>query len=222
VSVDVPTDWTFRSAAIAEGFDRHVREQLPWYEMATGAVVHIARHYIGHGGLVYDVGAATGNIGRALESTLAARSARLIAVEASSEMAARYRGPGELVVADALALTYEPFDVAVCFLVLMFLPVEHRRAFVRQLLEAMKPGGALILFEKVITPSGYLSTVLHRLTIAGKVASGADPRDIVAKELSLSGVQRPLPIGWISCAVGNAVEVFRFGEFVGWVVEKPE
>ena len=43
---DIPREWTFESAAIASGFNAHVREQLPWYDMVTGAITHIARHYI--------------------------------------------------------------------------------------------------------------------------------------------------------------------------------
>ena len=41
-------DWTFRG--FSGQFDGHVREQLPWYDMATAAVAMIARHYIPHGG----------------------------------------------------------------------------------------------------------------------------------------------------------------------------
>ncbi|WP_321900045.1 hypothetical protein, partial [Paraburkholderia heleia] len=43
----------------------HVHEQLPWYDLATETVVHFARHYIPNGGRVYDIGCATGNVGRA-------------------------------------------------------------------------------------------------------------------------------------------------------------
>ena len=36
-------------------------------------------------------------------------------------------------VADAVGFDYQPFDFAVCFLVLMFLPVDTRAAFLRRL-----------------------------------------------------------------------------------------
>jgi tRNA (cmo5U34)-methyltransferase len=84
--VDIPSNWTFETSAVASGFDRHVREQLPWYDLATNAITHIARHYIPEGGLVYDLGAATGNIGRAVAPVLADRGARLIGIEPSAEM----------------------------------------------------------------------------------------------------------------------------------------
>ena len=93
-SFAIPTHWTFRDQQVAAGFDRHVREQLPWYELATGAVAHVARHYVPEFGTVYDLGASTGNIGRALAPTLTARKAKLIPVESSQEMACLYAGPG--------------------------------------------------------------------------------------------------------------------------------
>ena len=62
-------DWTFQG--FAPEFDAHVREQLPWYGMATESVALIARHYIPRRGLIYDLGASTGNVGRALSPTLA-------------------------------------------------------------------------------------------------------------------------------------------------------
>lgn len=117
----IPRDWTFKTSGVANHFDRHVREQLPWYELTTGVIAHVARHYIPEGGLVYDIGASTGNV----------------------------------------------------------------------------------------------ATVLWRLALAGKVAAGADARDVIAKELSLSGVQRPLHPDELT----GAVEIFRFGDFAGWIIE---
>jgi len=218
----IPGDWTFKDAQVATGFDAHVREQLPWYDLATGAVAHIARHYIPRGGLVYDIGASTGNIGRALHETLASRQAEFIAIEQSADMAKLYEGPGTLVETDALTYEFKPFDVGILFLVLMFFPAGTRQGFIKRLSRLIKPGGAMIVFDKADTGSGYLSTILHRLTMAGKLAQGAKPDDILAKELSLIGVQRPLPRGFVDWAAPSSVEVFRFGEFAGWVIEQPE
>lgn len=214
----IPPDWTFRSLDVAGAFDAHVREQLPWYELTTGVVAHLGRHYIPQGGLVYDVGASTGNIGRALAATLSARSARLVAIEAAPEMAARYSGPGDLHVGDALAFDFQPFDFGACFLALMFFPVAARAAWLRDLVAKLRPGGALVVFDKCEPAPGYLGTVLARLALAGKVAAGADPAEVIAKELSLAGAQRPLRLSELPA---GAAEVFRFGDFAGWVIEAP-
>jgi tRNA (cmo5U34)-methyltransferase len=213
----IPTNWTFRDDGIAAGFERHVRESLPWYDLATGAVAHVARHYLPERGLVYDLGASTGNIGRALAATLLARDARLIPVEMSPEMADRYAGPQaeNLMRDDICGVAFESFDVAVMFLTLMFVPIVERRDLIKRLRDACNPGGAIIILDKCEAVQGYAATVLWRLALAGKVATGCAPEDIIAKELSLGGVQRPIA----RADLGVAVEFFRFGEFAGWLIE---
>jgi tRNA (cmo5U34)-methyltransferase len=216
--MDIPSNWTFETAGVAAGFDRHVREQLPWYDLATNAITHIARHYIPEGGLVYDLGAATGNIGRAIAPVLEDRGARLIGIDPSAEMVKRYEAPGEIVCAKAEDHDYEGFDLAVVFLTLMFVEPRKRCGLMNKLRHACRPGGAIVVFDKLEPAGGYLSTVFYRLTLAGKRAAGVEAAEIIEKELSLSGVQRPIVEGQLG---GESYQWFRFGAFAGWLIEKP-
>ena len=218
-SLEIPKHWTFCSHEVAKHFDQHVREQLPWYDIATNAVAHFGRHYIPKGGRVYDIGASTGNVGNALRETLIQRKARFTAIDESQEMADRYAGPSQFVVADAVSHPYEPFDFAVAFLVFMFLPIAHRGSFLRRLQSLTKPGGALVVLDKIQTPPGYVGTALTRLTLQQKLAVGAEPAAILQKELSLVGYQRPLDTRLLP---KTAQVFFQVGEFVGWIIEAPE
>lgn len=215
----MPERWTFKSSKVASHFESHVREQLPWYDLATKAVEHIGRHYIPKGGLVYDVGASTGNIGRILAPTILARKATLIGLEESAEMAKLYRAPGEIIVCDALAHEFKMFDFAVLFLVLMFMPICDRQAFVLKLRSLIKPGGCIVIVDKINTPPGYVGTCMRRLAMRWKLDSGTAAEDIVGKELSLAGYQRPLNPQWLEPI---ARQWFQFGEFAGWIIERPE
>lgn len=241
----MPEHWTFKSAAVAANFDAHVREQLPWYDLATQAVEHIARHYVPPGGLVYDIGASTGNLAERLTLLLAERKATLVAVEESEAMVAQYlkrRASPRLaqidvytktsdlgiakdklrefvVCGDALDYQFEMFDFATLFLVLMFVPVGRRAEFVGRLRSLIRPGGALVVVDKINTPSGYGGTVLRRLAMKWKLENGAKPEDIVKKELSLAGYQRPVDPTFLD-TVGR--RWFQFGEFVGWLIERGE
>lgn len=210
-------DWSFKKDMVAAEFDKHVREQLPWYDIMSGAVAHIARHYIPEDGTVLDLGCSTGNVGNLLETALVARSVKFIPVDNAQSMLDIYQGPGTPILKDFTEpeWTIPEFDVAILFLSMMFTQANRREAFIEKLLASKRKGGCIIVVDKTESYGGYIGTIMARLTLAGKLATGTSEKDIVAKELSLIGVQRPIDINqW-----PNAVEVFRFGEFAGWIIE---
>ena len=215
--MEIPTNWTFKNRSVAEGFDRHVREQLPWYDLMSGAVAHVARHYIGENGRVYDLGCSTGNIGNLLIDTLDERNVEFHPVDNAEEMREMYVGPSEFELLDIRYMDFEPFDVAISFLCLMFMSPSQRRLVLDKLVQSMKVGGAIIIVDKMEAEAGYLGTVMNRLTLAGKTATGVSADDIITKELSLVGAQRPMSRKELPAH--NATEIFRFGEFAGWVIQ---
>jgi hypothetical protein len=101
----------------------------------------------------------------------------------------------------------------------MFLPVEKRGTFLRRLQSLTKPGGALVIVDKVRMPPGYVGTAFSRLTLQQKLAVGAAPEAILRKELSLAGYQRPLDPRMLP---DTARVFFQVGEFIGWILEAPE
>jgi len=179
--------------------------------------VHFARHFITEGGLVYDIGCSTGNIGQRLRPYIEARHAEYIPIDSSPDMAERYQGPGQIVVADAMAFDFKHADVFIVFLAMMFFPPSIRRQWLYRVTQSLKPGGAVILFDKCESRGGYVGTATGRLSLAMKNIAGVEAQDIIAKELSIVGVQRPLHVSEIPV---EAVEIFRCGEFAGWVIAR--
>lgn len=214
--MNIPHNWTFDTPAVASAFDRHVREQLPWYDMLTGIVCHIVRHYAPERGRIYDIGASTGNIGRNLAQLIDTRELDFIAIESSASMAAAYNGPGHLIYADAATHRFRPFDVAILFLTMMFIPPDRRAELLRNLRNSVRPGGVIIVCDKMEAGSGYPATVLWRIALAGKYAASVAPEQIIEKELSLAGVQRPIKPDLLG---EDAVEFFRMGEFAGYLID---
>jgi tRNA (cmo5U34)-methyltransferase len=102
----------------------------------------------------------------------------------------------------------------------MFLPPMQQRPLFERLYSRLNPGGALVIFDRTATFDGYLGTVMNRLTLAGKVATGVPADDIVRKELSLNGAQRPINPDFMLFYQYGVKEVFRFGDFAGWVATK--
>lgn len=215
--MNIPEQWTFKSESVAAGFDNHVREQLPWYDLATKMVAVIARHYISNNSVVYDIGASTGNIGKAIEQSLRHNQAKFYAIEESKEMAAKYNGPNKLEIKNATEYIYEPHDLSILFLVLMFIPYSKRESFLKRIYNLLNEGGAIIIVDKIEMPYGYSGSILRKMALAWKINAGVTPEEILQKELSLSGYQRPINERILP---GKPVRFFQSGEFVGWLIEK--
>lgn len=215
-------DWTFKTSEIADTFDDHVREQLPWYDMATDAVSYITKNYLQTDGLVYDFGASTGNITAKILPFVSDRNAHVVAVDSSHTMAdklvRRFKDEDRVTVEaqDITTMDIQPANVYVLFLTLMFVGTEHRNALLQRLRSNLKDGGVIIIVDKVADEYGYFSTVLKRMTMNWKLQQGAKPEDVLIKEMSLAGVQVPISESMIH----DGKLFFRMGEFAGWVIEK--
>jgi tRNA (cmo5U34)-methyltransferase len=214
-------DWTFKD--FADDFDTHVREQLPWYDLVTESIQFIVKSYLPYKGHVYDIGCSTGNITESLLDLLVARQASLCGIDNEQSMMEAYSRflTHQNVTAhhgDATNYNYANFDVAIVFLTAMFIPAQVQQHFFTKLYSKLNQGGAIIVVDKTTDTQGYFSTVMKRLTWHWKLENGVLPNDIMEKELSLAGVQRPITPELMSMYDGK--QFFQMGEFKGWVIEK--
>jgi tRNA (cmo5U34)-methyltransferase len=219
----IPNHWTFCDEEVARGFDEHVREQLPWYDLVTRATATIARSFLFDKAKCYEIGAATGNFPKAMESTIRDRRVDWTCVEPSALMAMKFEVPERLVrlvLADARDMRWDPFDLGVSFLALMFVPRADRRALLDRWFGELREGGALLLVEKFEPLGGTAGLVTHRLSIAMKREAGVDSTSIIDKELSLSGSQMPLDPAELALPGSRRTLFFKLGDFEGWIVEK--
>ena len=143
----------------------------------------------------------------------------MIGIEKSATMAQHYDGPGQVVVSSVEDYLPQPYDVGIAFLTLMFIAPHRVDDVLDRWLAALRPGGVFIAVERTTPPAGYPAAVFSRLTWQAKRAAGASGDDIIAKELSLSGVQRPLDPRRLT--ERGAVEFFRYADFAGYIVERP-
>jgi tRNA (cmo5U34)-methyltransferase len=214
--------WTFESKEIAEIFDYHVREQLPWYDMVTDAVVYITRNYLPEYGVVVDIGASTGNMVDKLMPLTLERLADVVAIEKSISMCKvlknKYKKSDCVVVenSDVTRGDLPKADVYILFLTMMFIPIDKRKALIDSMRANCKQGGVIVVVDKVYDHGGYFATVLKRLTMQFKLQQGAKPEDVLNKEMSLAGVQIPIDPAILGA---DAKQFFRMGEFAGWVIE---
>jgi tRNA (cmo5U34)-methyltransferase len=216
-----PTVWNFQNEKIADGFDAHVRSQLPFYDTVSRFTADILISFLPTNGVLYDIGASTGNLTRLLEEELKAKKATVISIEPSPDMCARFQGFGFLVSSEAqmVNFSHKRPNVAIMFLTLMFLPAESRGNFLRKLAEDLQPGGIIIIVDKGYIRSPALQVACKAATLAEKKRAGMSAEAYVAKELSLRGELRPVDENNLIELLENEnlkVEMFfRHGEFYG-------
>jgi len=169
--------------------------------------------------LVYDLGASTGNIGNSLKEIMKDRNCKLVAIEKEKSMIENYNcNYGEIFQQDIKQYSYKNYDVAVCFLTLMFIEPKYRSDLLDTLYEKLNTGGALIIFDKLESEQGYFGLINYRLTLAEKTKTVKSYKDIIDKELSLQGIQRPISKKLLKKYKPKLF--FKFSDFVGYVIEK--
>jgi len=218
----IPPNWTFDDKDVAVRFDEHVRGQLPWYDFASEITCELCRGFIPNGAIVYDIGAGTGNMGLRLAQTVHDRNVTLIGIEPSLEMiSTQHRRAdcySEMINMPVESVELKQMDVALSFLTIMFMPVAIRKQFLADLFWNVRPGGCMILLERFQNPHPYLNTLYSRIGWRMKYECNSK-EGIVDKELSLSGIQRPLAMSELP---RGAVEYFRSGDFAGYIwVKQP-
>jgi tRNA (cmo5U34)-methyltransferase len=215
--------WTFDDPEIVINFNNHIRRHLPWYDMMHDTVVHLIKNYLPRGGTVVDFGASTGNLTDKLLPLVKERFGEIHAVETSKEMrnymALRFSKEIESthVKVDSFSSLMNA-DIYVACLTLSFINPAKRQKVLKDMIDRART--AVIIVDKVETRSEYLSTVLRRLTTQMKLDAGVSAEEVVAKDLSLSGIQIPLDPYLLDLLDDDAKPFFRVGEFAGWIIEK--
>lgn len=160
-------------------------------------------------------GVSDGNITRACSELIETRNVEAISLESSAAMCSAWTGCGKILDEDVLGHEFKPFDLCVSFLTLMFVAPSKRFELWTKLISLCNDGGALVLVDKFSGSGGYADTVLRRMTLRQKLSAGETEKDILDKELSLSGIQRPLDSRF---AIGE--QFFQIGEFRGYIISK--
>lgn len=119
----------------------------------------------------------------------------------------------------------ESFDVVMCILTLQFTPIEHRLRIMDEIHRIIKPGGRLVLVEKVLGNSVDLDKDMIDIYYAHKRHMGYTEEQIERKRLSLEGVLVPITAKWneslLETSNFKTYDCFwRWMNFAGWVAVK--
>ncbi len=188
------------SAAVARVFPDMLRRSIPGYGQTLDAIGMLARRHVGDGGRCYDLGCSLGAATLAMRHGIRARDCRIVAVDNAPAMVARCREivaaddgevPVEVVAADLRDVPIEDASLVVMNYTLQFLPPDERASTLRRIADGLRPGGALVLSEKVAHEDAVFDAALIDLHHDFKRRNAYSEMEIAAKRAALEKVLIP-------------------------------
>ncbi|MBT8766803.1 carboxy-S-adenosyl-L-methionine synthase CmoA [Metapseudomonas boanensis] len=185
-------------------FPDMIKRSVPGYPTIVENIGVLASQFAQPGTPLYDLGSSLGAVTQALRRHVKADDCRVIAVDNSSAMVERCREylhaqdsmfqellPADVIEADILDMEFQPCSLVAMNFTLQFVPREQRLELLGRIRQALLPGGALILSEKLRFEDAEEHQLLTDLHVAFKRANGYSELEIAQKRSALENVMRP-------------------------------
>lgn len=183
---------------VASVFPDMIKRSVPGYSQILGMTGVIAKRYVPEGGRIYDLGASLGGTTLSVAQQLEHLSeVEFITVDTSAPMTERCTKilaenlPERSITTlcgDIRNLDYQPCDLILLNFTLQFLPPEDRQPLLEKLYQALRPGGALIISEKIHFNDPRQAQLLYKLHHDFKRANGYSDMEISQKRTALEDV----------------------------------
>ena len=144
---------------VAEVFPDMIQRSVPGYGTMISTIGILAAKYAQPNSRCYDLGCSLGAVSLSMRQRINQPGCKVIAVDNSEAMIERglellasdssSRVPVEMVCADIQGIAIEDASVVVLNFTLQFIPLDDRLALITRIHKGLKPGGALILSEKM-------------------------------------------------------------------------
>lgn len=185
-------------------FPDMIKRSVPGYPTIVENLGVLAAQFAQPQTTLYDLGASLGAVTQALRRHVRLEGCRVVAVDNSAAMVERCRQyltaqdsmfqellPVDVIDGDILGLPFEPASVVALNFTLQFITPEQRPALLRRIHQALVPGGALILSEKLRFEDPQEHALLTDLHIAFKRANGYSDLEIAQKRSAIENVMKP-------------------------------
>ncbi|WPP45644.1 carboxy-S-adenosyl-L-methionine synthase CmoA [Pseudomonas sp. AN-1] len=196
-------DFVFNEAVVRV-FPDMIKRSVPGYPTIVENLGVIAGQFAQPHSALYDLGCSLGAVSQALRRHVQAEGCRVVAVDNSSAMVERCREylhaqdsmfqellPVEVLEADICRLEFQSASVVALNFTLQFIPREQRLDLLTRIRQALLPGGALILSEKLRFEDAEEHALLGDLHIAFKRANGYSELEIAQKRSAIENVMKP-------------------------------
>lgn len=185
---------------VADVFTDMIQRSVPGYATILSAISLLATRFAQPDSYCYDLGCSLGGASLALRHGIGAIPCRIIAVDNSPAMLRRCReriaqnhdqAPIAMICADIRDVTVIDASLVVLNFTLQFLPPADRLPLLRGIYQGLKPGGALILSEKLAFTDPQQQALHIDMHHAFKRAQGYSDLEISQKRNALENVMIP-------------------------------
>lgn len=196
---DQVTAFTF-DENVAQVFPDMINRSVPGYATVISVIGVIADHYAQANSHIYDLGCSLGAATLAMTGNVQAQGIDFIAVDNSEAMIDRcteYLAEARLqdrvapVCARLQDIEIRDASVVVMNFTLQFIPLEERTEILRRIYAGLRPGGALVLSEKISHPDAKIESDMVSLHHDFKRLNGYSDLEISQKRQALENVLIP-------------------------------
>lgn len=183
--------------AVARVFPDMLERSIPGYATTLSTIAAMAGRYAQPGSRCYDLGCSLGAATFAMRDAVDDATVTIVGVDNAPAMIDRARtsladhqknGPVELELGDITAFPLENSSVVVLNFTLQFVPLGERTALLSRIADALRPGGVLLLSEKIAFEDPASDTLFHDLYHAFKRSQGYSQLEISRKRSALENV----------------------------------
>ena len=200
----LPTAFAFDDQ-VASVFEDMINRSVPGYSTIISMIGVLAERYCGAGSTIYDLGASLGGASFAVAQQLPHDDYRIIAIDNSeamtSRLSAKLAALGELGGKETSRIEcrhedlrdskIEDASMVILNFTLQFIEPSARETLMRKIYDGMRPGGLLIISEKIQFPDPALNELFIDLYHRFKETQGYSKLEISQKRAALENVLIP-------------------------------
>ncbi|UTW46106.1 carboxy-S-adenosyl-L-methionine synthase CmoA [bacterium SCSIO 12696] len=187
-------------ARVASVFPDMIKRSVPGYESIIGMIGTLAERYVQADSRCYDLGCSLGAATLSMRHHIRQPNCEIIAVDNSQAMLDRCRNvidsdssevPVSLQLGNIQEVAINNASMAVLNFTLQFIPLADRQNMLQTIFDGLKPGGILVLSEKVVFSDQAHDQLMIELHHNFKKANGYSDLEVSQKRTALENVLVP-------------------------------
>ena len=185
--------------SVASVFDDMISRSIPGYRTIISMIGVMANRHCQERSAIYDLGCSLGAASFAMAEQVSCKDYRIHAIDNSPAMISRLQdrlrssGTPQIVAqcADIAEVEIVNASVVVLNFTLQFVAKASRDALIKQVYDGLRPGGVLIISEKIEFPDPNLNDLFTELYYNFKEQMGYSKMEIAQKRTALENVLVP-------------------------------